>query len=56
MIETMHHNIKMWYARRNVYKQTHKELSTLNQRELNDLGLNSDMINEVAYEAAYGRK
>lgn len=56
MIDTMHRNIKMWYARRSIYKQTQRELSTLTQRELSDLGLSSGMINEVAYEAAYGRK
>ena len=56
MIDTMHRNIKMWYARRSIYKQTYRELNSLTQRELSDLGLGSGMINEVAYEAAYGRK
>lgn len=56
MIDTIRRNIKMWCARRSIYKQTHRELSSLTQRELSDLGLNSGMISEVAYDAAYGRK
>lgn len=56
MIDTIRRNIKMWYARRSIYKQTYKELSSLTQRELSDLGLNTGMIGEIAHEAAYGRK
>jgi uncharacterized protein YjiS (DUF1127 family) len=56
MIDAIRRSIKMWFARRSIYNQTHRELSSLTQRELSDLGLNSAMISEVAYEAAYGGK
>lgn len=45
---------KMWYARNRVYKQTLKELNSLNYHQLRDLGLSPDMIPVIASQAAYG--
>lgn len=47
-------HLKTWYARRKVYAQTVKELSTLSSKELYDLGINRDMIPSIANEATYG--
>lgn len=47
--------IKMWIARRKIYKQTLKELNSLTRHELIDLGLDPYCIEEVAKEAAYGK-
>ncbi len=44
--------IKFWVARRRVYSQTHRELSQLSTRELDDLGISRSMISRLAYEAA----
>ena len=41
--------------RRRVYQQTLRELKTLSNRELNDLGIARSTITRVAYEAAYGK-
>ncbi|MGC9370558.1 MAG: DUF1127 domain-containing protein [Paracoccaceae bacterium] len=41
-------------ARRRLYRQTVRELSTLNARELADLGIHPTMIQRLAHEAAYG--
>ena len=38
-----------------VYRTTLRELSSLNARELNDLGINRSMIRSIAYEAAHGK-
>lgn len=40
-------------ARRRIYRQTFRELSTLTSRELADLGLSRSEIRRVAYQAAY---
>ena len=37
------------------YRHTCKELQSLSDRELNDLGLHRSGIRTVAYEAAYGK-
>lgn len=42
-------------AARKVYRQTYAELSTLSQRELDDLGIARANIDEIAREAAYGK-
>ena len=36
------------------YARTVNELSALTNNELSDIGINRGMINDVAYEAAYG--
>ncbi len=41
---------------RQVYLATLRELNTLSDRDLNDLGIHREMVSEIAYEAAYGSK
>lgn len=41
---------------RQVYLTTLRELSSLSDRDMADLGIHRAMITEIAYEAAYGRK
>lgn len=48
--------LRTWYARHKVYKQTVKELNSLSYHELRDLGLAPEMIPVVASEAAYGAR
>lgn len=48
--------LKIWFARRQIYKQTLKELNQLTDYELSDLGLNRGTIYDVANEAAYGKE
>lgn len=45
-------SLKVALARRAVYKRTVAELSTLNDRELSDLGLHHSMIKSLAREEA----
>ncbi|KUF08689.1 DUF1127 domain-containing protein [Pseudoponticoccus marisrubri] len=40
-------------ARRKVYNQTYRELQSLSNRELADLGLSRSEIRRVAYQAAF---
>ena len=47
--------LKNWYHRRRVFKQTYRELNSLTNHELDDLGLDRTLITRVALEAAYGR-
>lgn len=42
-------------ARRKVYRETMRELKSLSNRELADLGIHRSMITRVATEAAYGK-
>jgi uncharacterized protein YjiS (DUF1127 family) len=42
-------------ARRRVYDQTVRELASLSDRDLADLGINRAVIAQVASEAAYGK-
>lgn len=42
-------------ARRKVYRDTVFELSSLSDRDLNDLGIARSNIKTLALEAAYGR-
>jgi uncharacterized protein YjiS (DUF1127 family) len=42
-------------ARRRVYDRTVRELSTLTDRELSDLGIVRSLIGAIAREAAYGK-
>jgi len=48
--------IKLWFARRRAYRQTYKELNSLTDHQLDDLGLGRGLINQFALEAAYGEK
>lgn len=43
--------LKSRFRQYRVYKQTYKELSSLTDRELNDIGINRGMIKSVAMEA-----
>ena len=42
-------------AKRALFRQTVRELNALSTRELNDLGIDRQMIRRIATEAAYGR-
>jgi uncharacterized protein YjiS (DUF1127 family) len=42
--------------RKQMYRQTVRELNSLSDYELNDLGLNRGMIAELAYETTYGKE
>ncbi|MFN3662681.1 MAG: DUF1127 domain-containing protein [Yoonia sp.] len=42
-------------AKRNVYMTTLRELSSLSDRDLSDLGLSRTDIKAIALEAAYGK-
>lgn len=42
-------------ARRAVYRQTLRELNTLSNRDLEDLGISRSMVTRLAHEAAYGK-
>lgn len=48
--------LKLWLAKRQMYKHTYRELSSLNNHELRDLGLDRSMLHNVAFEAAYGKE
>lgn len=48
-------SVKAELARRAVYAQTLKELQTLSDRDLMDLGISPLSIHDVARQAAYGR-
>jgi len=45
---------KTWLVHHKTYKQTLRELNSLNYHQLRDLGLSPDMIPVIASEAAYG--
>lgn len=45
-------SFKAWQARNRVYRETYSELSQLNDRELNDLGIARSEIARLAAEAA----
>jgi uncharacterized protein YjiS (DUF1127 family) len=47
---------KTWLIRRRVYRQTYKELNSLTNHQLSDLGLNRGSIEQIAFESAYGRE
>jgi len=48
-------SIRESLARRKVFRQTLRELKTLSNRELTDLGIHRSMITRIAQEAAYGK-
>jgi uncharacterized protein YjiS (DUF1127 family) len=41
------------FTRYRLYRQTLKELSVLDERQLADLGLTRSMLDRVAFQAAY---
>lgn len=47
--------VKEALQRRAVYARTLRELQSLNERELNDLGMSRASVRSIAFEAAYGR-
>lgn len=48
--------IKVWMARRKTYRQTYKELNSLTNHQLKDLGLSRSAVEQIALEAAYGKE
>ncbi|WP_151717242.1 DUF1127 domain-containing protein [Gemmobacter serpentinus] len=42
-------------AQRAIYRSTVRELKSLSNRELADLGIHRSMITRMAHEAAYGK-
>ena len=44
-----------WYQKNKQFRQTHRELSVLTDRELYDLGISRDSIIQVAKEATFGK-
>ncbi len=44
------------FKKRSVYRQTMKELNSLSNKELSDLGLERYDIENIAREAAYGKE
>ncbi len=52
-LEAITAGIRANLARRKVYRDTLRELRTLDARELADLGLNPTMLKRIAYQAAY---
>jgi uncharacterized protein YjiS (DUF1127 family) len=49
------HRVKLALARRSVYSQILRELNSLSDRELADLGVHAAQITDIAREAAYGK-
>lgn len=49
-------DLRDYFARRALFRQTVRELNDLNGRELADLGIRRSMIRSVAHEAAWGTK
>ena len=47
--------LKDGLRRRAIYKRTLRELNSLTEREMADLGIHPAMIVQVAREAAYGK-
>lgn len=48
-------NLKDGQRRRAIYRRTLRELNSLTEREMADLGIHPAMIVQVAREAAYGK-
>jgi uncharacterized protein YjiS (DUF1127 family) len=43
-----------WISRHHIYQNTYRELASMSNRELNDIGIGYEDIKSIAYEAAYG--
>lgn len=54
--QTMISAIRRWIARRAVYRRTYRDLYSMSDRELYDLGITRGDIEGLAYEATYGEK
>ena len=52
----MINEIVKWYARKKIYRQTYKELNSLTNHQLSDLGLSRGSIEQIALESAYGKE
>ena len=52
---TLFAGVKASMARRAIFNQTVRELKSLTDRELTDLGISRSMITSIATEAAYGK-
>ena len=50
-LDTLVGEIRGFFARRRLYRETLRELNTLSNRELADLGLHRSQIKRVAIEA-----
>lgn len=48
-------SMKEAHARRAVYNRTFGELNTMTERDLADIGIARDQIEDIAREAAYGK-
>ena len=48
--------VRIYAAKRRVYRRTFNELSALSQRDLNDLGIARANIPEIARTAAFGER
>lgn len=49
-------DIREYFARRELYRQTVRELSELSTRDLDDLGISRAAIPGIARDATWGRK
>ena len=49
-------DIREYFARRELYRQTVRELSELSTRDLADLGISRAAIPSIAHDATWGRK
>lgn len=49
-------DLRVYMSRRAVYRQTVRELNSLNGRDLADLGIQRTMIRSIARDAAWGTK
>ena len=48
-------SVKLALHRRRLFNQSVRELNTLSNRELADLGIHASLIKQIATEAAYGK-
>lgn len=54
-IETLRTALAERRAKHKIYTTTLRELNSLSDRDLNDLGMSRSMIKGIAIEAAYGK-
>ncbi len=46
--------LRLWIHRKSIYNQIVRELSSLSDRDLYDLGITRGDISSLAYESTYG--